>query len=131
MWIKKRMVVLYIILRLIRIYAPFISAIFSIYHASLFLFGIEDTKTLEVLSCATGHSILFTLALLGASRRMCKWYKLTCLCLLFVDITNALYFAYGLDKNHVIYIILSAKTLAVFFFILYRVNVGLTKFIRQ
>ena len=115
------------ILRLIRIYTPFLFAISAIVHGVLFLndyYGI----LYRVISEFTGHSIFAMIYISATSSKMCKWYKITNYLLLSIHFVNLIHYM-GVIPNSiiVIYITLLLNILAVGAFLIYRVSVGITK----
>lgn len=115
------------ILRLIRIYTPFLLALLAIVHGVLFLDGYRGIMY-RVISEITGHSILAIIYIISASSKMCKWYKITNYLLLSIHFVNLAYYVDIIsDSIIVIYITLLLNILAVGAFLIYRVSVGITK----
>ena len=115
------------ILRLIRIYTPFILALTAIIHGVLFLSNYQGLLY-RIISEFTGHSILIILYILSASKNMCIWYKVTNYLLLSIHIFNlAYYFDYIESKYSLLYISLVLNILALITFLIYRVTKGITK----
>ena len=112
--------------RLIRIYTPFICAIFAIIHGVLFLSGYEGI-IYRILNNLTGHSIFLILYIIASSRKMCIWYKITNYLLLSINIFNLMYYIGIMPYGLIIYIGIIINTLAVICFLIYRVTRGITK----
>lgn len=112
--------------RLIRIYTPFICALAAIIHGVSFLCGHESCID-YALSDLTGHSILLIAYVLATSKRMCKWYKLTCWLLALLHVLNLSYYYLGIEYYMVIYVGLVINFTALITFLIYRLKVGITK----
>lgn len=88
-------------IRFIRIYTPFIIALFTLVNSVLFLINDDTIQFAYLLGIISGNSILLTAYMYCVSLRMCIWYKLNLLCLLltqllslaynYLEIDNALY----------------------------------------
>ena len=120
--------VFYVIERLIRIYTPFICALTAIIHGVLFLLEYRGLLY-NTLNEFTGHSILLIAYILSASRRMCKWYKITNCILLSIHVINILYIHnyIEIDQFHLFIILWVMNIIALITFLIYRVSVGITK----
>lgn len=112
--------------RLIRIYTPFICALAAIIHGVLVLTEY-DGYAYCVLSDLTGHSLLLMAYVFATSKRMCKWYKVTCWLLVMIHIINIYYSFFGLDYYTVICSGIVINIIAVITFLIYRLKVGITK----
>lgn len=117
-----------IIKRLIRIYTPFICAVVAIIHGVLYLIGVTGC-VYAVLGNFTGHSILLLLYVLSTCKQMCVWYKRTVKLLIATHIVNILYYLGLFDINGVMYYSLVFNIFALLSFLLYRIKVGITKFL--
>lgn len=114
--------------RLIKIYTPFICALVAIIHGVLTLIKYQGVAY-YILSEFTGHSILVILYILATSKRFCIWYKRTVYLLLIIHILNLLYLFGLIDFYHTICISLVFNIIALLTFLIYRVTVGITKFL--
>jgi hypothetical protein len=112
--------------RLIKIYTPFICAITAIIHGVLFLKGYKG-QAYYILNDITGHSILLILYVLATSKKMCKWYKITCNLLLSIHILNISYSIFSFSYFTAIYASISLNIFAVITFLIYRIKQGITK----
>lgn len=118
----------YIIKRIVKIYTPFVCAALAITHGVLYLLKC-DYKILYVISDLTGHSILLLLYILCTCSKMCIWYKSTVYLLMANHLVNVFYYMGVLDYLGLIYYAIVLNTLAVITFLIYRVSVGITKFL--
>ena len=116
------------IIRLIKIYTPFICAISAIIHGVLFFNGY-DGELYYILNDVTGHSIIVILYILATSQKMCIWYKLTNTLLLLIHVLNIAYSLFKFGYFTAIYASISLNILAVITFLIYRVKIGITKFL--
>ena len=112
--------------RLIRIYTPFICAISALIHGVLSLCGYEG-YAYYVLSDITGHSLLLLSYVFATSKRMCKWYKITCLSLVLIHVLNLSHVAFGIDYYTILYAGLVINIFAIIAFLVYRLKAGITK----
>lgn len=117
-----------IIKRLVRIYTPFICALIAIIHGVLVLNGYNGILY-RILSEFTGHSILLILYVISTSKQMCKWYKAANCTLLSIHIINLFYYFGFIDRCSLIYVALVMNIFALLSFLIYRVSVGITKFL--
>lgn len=114
--------------RLIRIYTPFICAVVAIIHGVLSLSKYNGILY-YILSEFTGHSILILMYFIATSRRMCVWYKRTIYLLLSIHILNLVYLFGLIEYYKLIYCAIVINILALISFLIYRVTVGITKFL--
>jgi hypothetical protein len=117
-----------LIKKLIRIYTPFICAVVAIIHGVLFLCEYQGVLML-VLGEFTGHSLLLIAYILSTCKHMCIWYKLTNWILFFGHAINIMYYFDLIDQSHIIYILILLNILALISFLIYRITVGITKFL--
>lgn len=117
-----------IIKRLIKIYTPFICAVIAIVHGVMFLFKYKTTLY-YLFSDWTGHSVLLLAYVWATSTRMCLWYKLTVYVLMLTHVVNTLYYYSIIDSSNMIYYGLVLNIFALLTFLIYRVSVGITKFL--
>ena len=75
---------------LIKLYTPFICAITSLVNEILIYNNIR-TDFLHVSYNLTGDSVLLLLYVYYHSGKMCKWYKLTIICLIINHIVKLMY----------------------------------------
>lgn len=114
--------------RLIRIYTPFICALSAIIHGVLYLLKYEG-ELYWLLGNLTGHSILLISYIIATSKRMCIWYKVTTYLLLLINIVNIMYRYNIINSDYIIYIGIVINFFALISFLIYRVTVGITKFL--
>lgn len=115
--------------RLIRIYTPFICAVIAIIHGVLYL--CECTGTIYwILGNFTGHSILVIGYIIATSKRMCIWYKMTTYMLMYVNVINILYRTNCIKRfEDIICLSIIINFSALIMFLIYRIKVGITKFL--
>ena len=116
-----------LLLRLLRIYTPFICSITALVNGVLFLRGVEGLPAIYVMATITGNSILVDLYMLATSMRMCVWYKLNLLCLLMVQISGLLYNHFTVDDFLYVYSVVVFAALGVLFFLVFRVFYTVTR----
>ena len=115
------------ILRLIRIYTPFILAIAALIHGVLY-FNDYNGIIYRLLGELTGHSLFVNLYMIASSEKMCKWYKMTIYFLLSIHIIGLFYYCgFIKDIMVVMYLTMVMNIFAVIFFLIYRVTRGITK----
>lgn len=114
--------------RLIRIYTPFICALVAMIHGVFYLLGYES-DIYYFFNETAGHSFCMIAYLLATSKRMCKWYKITVLMLLVVHVLNIIYLLGYIDSYMILYAGLIVNIFAIISFLIYRVTVGITKFL--
>lgn len=114
----------------VKLYTPFICAVVSIAHISLYLYGYNGSFY-GIFNNLTGHSILMMIFILYHSRRMCKRYKLSCWLLLFIHINNIIYHL-GFEKYDIsVLIILLLSIGSLLSWLIFRVTYKTTKVIRS
>lgn len=114
--------------RLVRIYTPFICAVVAIIHGVLYFCRCKS-ELCFIMNDFTGHSFLLIGYILCTCDRMCKWYKITCLLLMTVHIPNILYVYKLFTLDNVMYCSIIVGILSLITYMLYRVSVGITKFL--
>lgn len=114
--------------RIIRIYTPFICAVAAIIHGVLFLLKYEG-ELYWLLGNLTGHSILLIAYIIATSKRMCIWYKITTYLLLLINVVNIMYRFNFINSDYIIYIGIVINFMALISFLIYRITVGITKFL--
>lgn len=112
--------------RFIRIYTPFVCALAAIIHGVLFLIEYRGI-TYTILNEFTGHSFLLILYVISASKKMCKWYKITNYLLLSIHIVNLSYTFGILSYYYVANLSIVINIFALISFLMYRVTAGITK----
>lgn len=78
--------------KFIRIYTPFICTIMALVNGVLFMKGVTELPTIYLMATLSGNSILVDVYMFSASAKMCIWYKLNLICLLYL--VNKLYIIY-------------------------------------
>lgn len=112
--------------RLVKIYTPFICALFAIIHGVLSLNGY-DGILYGISADLTGHSVVVILYILSTSKKMCKWYKLTNYLLLTIHFFNIGYYLKLIEYDNLIYTAIVLNIAALISFLAYRVTAGITK----
>lgn len=118
---------MHILLRLIRIYTPFICVLTSLIYGVMYLKGVTFENFDYIMSTMTGNSILMVLFMFSCSKTMCIWYKLNLLSLLLIHVTSILYFYTELPFTIYCYFVILLAAFGLISFIIYRVTVGITK----
>lgn len=118
---------MHILLRLIRIYTPFICVLTSLIYGVMYLKGVTFENFDYIMSTMTGNSILMVLFMFSCSKTMCIWYKLNLLSLLLIHVTSILYFYTELPFTLYCYFVILLAAFGLISFIIYRVTVGITK----
>ena len=118
---------MHILLRLIRIYTPFICVLTSLIYGVMYLQGVTFENFDYIMSTMTGNSILMVLFMFSCSKTMCIWYKLNLLSLLLIHVTSILYFYTELPFTLYCYFVILLAAFGLISFIIYRVTVGITK----
>lgn len=118
---------MHILLRLIRIYTPFICVLTSLIYGVMCLKGVTFENFDYIMSTMTGNSILMVLFMFSCSKTMCIWYKLNLLSLLLIHVTSLLYFYTELPFTLYCYFVILLAAFGLISFIIYRVTVGITK----
>lgn len=114
--------------KLIRIYTPFICAVAAIIHGVLSLLEYNGI-VYYYLSEFTGNSLLLIAYIVATSKRMCIWYKVTNYLLLSIHLVNILYLLDIISYYHILCTSISLNILALISFLIYRISVGITKFL--
>lgn len=118
---------MHILLRLIRIYTPFICVLTSLIYGVMYLKGVTFENFDYIMSTMTGNSILMVLFMFSCSKTMCIWYKLNLISLLLIHVTSLLYFYTELPFTLYCYFVILLAAFGLISFIIYRVTVGITK----
>lgn len=118
---------MHILLRLIRIYTPFICVLTSLIYGVMYLKGVTFENFDYIMSTMTGNSILMVLFMFSCSKTMCIWYKMNLLSLLLIHVTSLLYFYTELPFTLYCYFVILFAAFGLISFIIYRVTVGITK----
>lgn len=104
--------------KFIKQYTPFICAIVSIVHIFLYIDGYRGSLY-GVLNNLTGHSVIVILFILYHSRRMCKWYKLSCWMLILIHVSNILYHIGFVKYDDSIFITLLLSIVSLMFSVIF------------
>lgn len=115
-----------LLIRLTRIYTPFICTLMALVNGVLFIGGIRTIPIIYLLSTVAGSSILVTLYMVATSLRMCLWYKLNLLCLLSIQISGLLYNYFDIDDSLYMWVVTLLSALGVMFFLIFRVFYSVT-----
>ena len=109
------------LIRVIRIYTPFICTITVLLNGVLFLRGVTELSSIYLMATISGNSILLDLYILATSRRMCIWYKLTVVLLLIIQICGLLYNHFGFKYSLYIWIVILLSLAGVLSFLIFRI----------
>lgn len=110
-----------LLIRLIRIYTPFICTIMALVNGVLFMRGETEIPMIDLLSNVSGNSIVVILYMFATSMRMCVWYKLNLFCLLLIQICGLLYNYYDIDTSLYLWVVVLLAAMGVMFFLIFRV----------
>lgn len=116
-----------ILIRLIRIYTPFICTLMVLLNGVLFICDSQEVTLIRMLSAITGHSVVVVLYMFATSLRMCIWYKLNLLCLLLVQICGLAYNCYDIDTLLYLWIVILLSALGIMFFLIFRIFYNVTR----
>lgn len=104
-------------------YVPFISSVLFFIHMVLFVNNV-DTLFFNINADLSGHSILWLIAFLGRSKKMCIWYKLSIKVAILSHVFNFMYYKKFIDiyvyMNLGISIAIISLTITLFFIVTYR-----------
>ena len=109
------------LIRVIRIYTPFICTVTVLLNGVLFLSGITELSAVYLMATVSGNSILLDLYILATSKRMCIWYKLTVVLLLMVQIWGLLYNHFDFKYSLYIWIVILLSLAGVLSFLIFRI----------
>lgn len=115
-----------LIKQLIRVYTPFIMAIVSAIHSTLFIVDHEGL-VYNIFANSCGYSILAIAYIMATSRRMCKWYKATNWLLMSVCILNTIYLIWDFRLIILLYATNGLSLAAMIAFVIHRCKVGIKK----
>lgn len=110
-----------LLIRLIRIYTPFICTIMALVNGVLFMRGETEIPLIDLLANVSGNSIVVILYMFATSMRMCIWYKLNLFCLLLIQICGLLYNYYDIDTSLYLWVVVLLAAMGVIFFLIFRV----------
>lgn len=110
-----------IIVRLIRIYTPFICTLMALVNGVLFKRGVEVLPEIYALSTIAGYSIVTVLFMFAASLKMCIWYKLNLFFLLLIQICGLLYNYLGIPNSLYIWATILLASLGVICFLIFKI----------
>ena len=116
-----------LLIRLIRIYTPFICTVMALLNGVLFMRGENEIPLVDLLATVSGNSIVVILYMFATSMRMCIWYKLNLLCLLLIQICGLLYNYYGIDTSLYLWAVVLLSVMGVLFFLIFRVLYNVTR----
>lgn len=126
---RSRRLLLYVLRRLIRIYTPFICALFALIHGVLFSLLEYRGIILSIMGEIAGHSLLLVMYIWATSKHMCKWYHRTNFLLMMIHVNNLLYY-YDIPSWQPVYFSIIIHLLAILSFLAYHTSVGITKLLR-
>ena len=115
-----------ILIRLVRIYTPFICTLMALLNGVLFIGGVTELPSVYLLATLTGNSILVDIYMLVTSTRMCVWYKLNLVCLLAIQVSGLLYNYYMLDTSIYLWAVVLFAATGIVFFLVFRVFYSIT-----
>lgn len=115
------------LIRLIRIYTPFICTVMALVNGVLFMGGVTELPAIYLMATLTGNSVLVDLYMFATSMRMCVWYKLNLLCLLLIQISGLLYNYYDIDTSLYLWIVVLSAAMGIVFFLIFRIFYNVTR----
>lgn len=110
-----------ILVRMLRIYTPFICTVMALLNGVYFLRGGEEGSFVFLSFALTGNSILVDLYMVVTSFRMCVWYKMNLACLLTVQVLGALYDCLGMEFSIYLLVVVLLSALGIIFFLIFRI----------
>lgn len=110
-----------ILIRLIRIYTPFICTLMTLLNGVYFIMGGTENRLIYITSALTGNSMLVILYMLFTSMRMCIWYKMNLICLLLVQAIGILYDFTGMEFSTYLLSVVLLSVLGVICFLIFRI----------
>lgn len=116
-----------LLIRLIRIYTPFICTLMALVNGVLFIKGETEIPMINLLATVSGNSIIVVLYMFVTSMRMCIWYKLNLLCLLLTQICGLMYNYYDIDTSLYLWVVVILSAMGVLFFLLFRIFYNVTR----
>lgn len=116
-----------LLIRLIRIYTPFICTLMALVNGVLFMRGITELPAIYLMTTLTGNSVLVDLYMFATSMRMCIWYKLNLLCLLLIQISGLMYNYYNLDTSLYLWVTVLFAAIGIVFFLIFRIFYNVTR----
>ena len=116
-----------LLIRLIRIYTPFICTLMELVNGVLFMRGITELPAIYLMATLTGKSVLVDLYMFATSMRMCIWYKLNLLCLLLIQISGLMYNYYNLDTSLYLWVTVLFAAIGIVFFLIFRIFYNVTR----
>lgn len=78
--------------RFIIMYLPFVSSLFYVIHTLMLMDKVESSLFYGYNSNLFGHSIFWLYLILVRSKNMCKWYKLSIMSSMLMNVLNVLYY---------------------------------------
>lgn len=116
-----------LLIRLIRIYTPFICTIVALVNGVLFIGGMPKLPVIYFFATLTGNSVFVDLYMLATSMRMCIWYRLNLLCLLFIQISGMVYNYFDIDNSLYLWVVTLSAAMGVVFFLVFRLGYTVTR----
>lgn len=115
------------LVKLIRIYTPFICTVVALLNGVLFLGGVANLPAIYLMATLTGNSVLVNLYIFVTSLRMCIWYKLNVLCLLMIQICGLLYSYCKIPQTSYIWAVILFAVAGILFFLIFKVFYKVTR----
>ena len=115
------------LIKLIRIYTPFICTLAALLNGVLYLEEIPCTPALYLMATLTGNSVLINLYILVTSLRMCIWYKLNLICLLMIQICGLLYSYCGIAEAPYLWAVVLFAIAGILFFLIFKIFYRVTR----
>lgn len=109
------------LVKLIRIYTPFICTLVALINGVYFMRGGEENTFVFLSSALTGNSIIVDIYMIAMSFRMCFWYKLNIAFLMAVQVIGALYDCLELEFSVYLLIVVLLSTAGVMCFLIFRI----------
>ena len=110
-----------LLIRLIRLYTPFICSIMALVNGVLFLDGQKSLPVVYLCAALTGNSVLLDLFMLAASFKMCIWYKLNVICLILIQILGLMYSYFNIVESLYAYAVIVLASMAILAFLIFKI----------
>lgn len=117
------------LIRLIRIYTPFICTVMALLNGVLSIKGVTELPAIYLMTTLTGNSVLVDLYMFATSMRMCVWYKLNLLCLLLIQICGLVYNYYDIDTSLYLWTLVLLSAMGILFFLIFRISYSVTRYL--
>lgn len=107
--------------RFLRIYTPFICTLVALLNGVLFMMGDAQGDFIYFSSALTGNSVAVVIYMFCASLKMCVWYKMNLLCLLFIQIIGITYNYFNIEFSIYLLIVVLLASMGIISFLVFRI----------